>query len=398
LQKAHDAQMKALTDELDAANKLADAIKNIQDYVRGMALGGNSPLSPEQKLAEAQRQYQELLLKAQGGDAEAMGKLTGASDAYLEASKAYYGSGTQYANTFDAVKNAMSAIGGMSAPDLDSIQSRIDALRESQESQLEALRDLQSDQMELLRDQQSERMEQLRDIQSEQMDVLREQQQERLDALREASQKVQDDIRKAAQAQIEAAQKQTQQAIADLSDPNKNAAMRAAREAAERDLQELQRLAELTRIEAAKQADEAKEEARRQAQAAWDLANAQLAAINNGVGFSADQAATLRGIARNMGIPGFANGGMAGPGLAMVGERGPELVRFNRPGQVYTANETKGILNGNEEKIVAAIAELKAEMRALVVTQSNANPQLIDKLSGMEQRLSKMERNARIQA
>ena len=34
-------------------------------------------------------------------------------------------------------------------------------------------------------------------------------------------------------------------------------------------------------------------------------------------------------------------------------------------------------------------------MRAVVVTQSNANPQIIEKLSGMEQRLSKMERTQR---
>jgi hypothetical protein len=49
----------------------------------------------------------------------------------------------------------------------------------------------------------------------------------------------------------------------------------------------------------------------------------------------------------------------------------------------------------DDQKIVAAIAELKAEMRAVVVTQSNANPQIIDKLSGMEARLSKMERTQR---
>jgi tape measure domain-containing protein len=397
LQKAHDVQMKALTDELDAANKLRDAIRNIQDYVRGMALGGNSPLSPEQRLAEAQRQYQDLLLKAQGGDAEAMGKLTGASDAYLEATKAYYGSGTQYANTFDAVKNAMSAIGGMSAPDPDSIQSRIDELRESQASQLEALRDLQSDQMDLLREQQSEQMDVLRDIQAEQMDLLREQQQDRLDALRTASQAVQDEIRKTAQAQIEAAQKATQQSIADLSDPNKNLAMRAAREAAERDLKELQRLAELTRIEAQKQADEAKAQAEQMARDALDLANKQLAELQAGTRVSRDTVAALNAILRNAKlepIPGYANGGMAGPGLAMVGERGPELVRFNRPGQVINANDTKSML-GDDEKIVAAIARLELQMQAVVVTQSNANPQIIDKLSGMEARLSKMERTQR---
>jgi tape measure domain-containing protein len=404
LQKAHDVQMKALTDELDAANKLRDAIRNIQDYVRGMALGGSSPLSPEQRLAEAQRQYQDLLLKAQGGDAEAMGKLTGASDAYLEAAKQYYGSGTQYSSIFDGIKNAMTAIGGMSAPDPDSIQSRIDELRESQASQLEALRDLQSDQMDLLREQQSEQMDVLRDIQSEQMDLLREQQQDRLDALRTASQAVQDEIRKTAQAQIEAAQKATQQSIADLSDPNKNLAMRAAREAAERDLKELQRLAELTRIEAAKQAEEAKQKAQEQADAALKMAQDQLAALQAGTRLNQAQLEALNSILMGNGlsaipIPQYAKGGYAQAGLALVGEQGPEIVRFERPAQVMTADETRDALRGgNNEAIVQAIAELKAEMRALVVTQSNANPQLIAELTEMKTKLAKLERNQRIQA
>ncbi|MGI9192075.1 MAG: tape measure protein, partial [Chitinophagaceae bacterium] len=355
LRKAHDAQLKALGDELDAANKLRDAIKGINDYVRGMALGGNSPLSPEQRLAEAQRQYQDLLTKAQGGDTEAMGRLTGASDAYLEASKQYYGSGTQYANTFDAVKNAMSAIGGMSAPDPDSIQARIDALRESQEAEMDALREMQS----------------------EKLDALRETQQDAINALRETAQK-----------QIEALQKATQQSIADLSDPNKNAAMRAAREAAERDLAKLAELAELTRKEATKQAEQAKQKAQEQADAALKLANDQLEALQAGTRLSAQQLGVLSGILQGMGlqpvpIEGYAKGGYAQAGMALVGEKGPEIVRFERPAQVMTADETRDALSGgNNDKIVAAIAELKAEMRAVVVTQSNANPVIIDKLSG----------------
>jgi hypothetical protein len=397
LQKAHDAQLQNLQDELDAATKLKDAIKGIAEYARGMALGGNSPLSPEQRLAEAQRQYQELLARAQGGDAEAMGKLTGASDAYLEASKAYYGSGTQYANTFDAVKNAMSAIGGMSAPDPDSIQSRIDALREAQAEEMDALRELQSEKLDALRESQADRLDAIREAQADQLDALREQQQEQLDAMRKASQLVQDGIREAAQSQIEELQKQTQQAIADLSDPNKNAAMKAARESAEAELKKLQELAELTRIEAQKQADEAKAKAEQMARDALDLANKQLAELQAGTRVSRDTVAALNAILINAKlnpIPGYANGGLAGPGLAMVGERGPELVRFNRPGQVINANDTRSML-ADDQKIVAAIAELKAEMRAVVVTQSNANPQIIDKLSGMEARLSKMERTQR---
>jgi hypothetical protein len=173
--------------------------------------------------------------------------------------------------------------------------------------------------------------------------------------------------------------------------------MRAAREAAERDLKELQRLAELTRIEAQKQADEAKAQAEQMARDALDLANKQLAELQAGTRVSRDTVAALNAILRNAKlepIPGYANGGMAGPGLAMVGERGPELVRFNRPGQVINANDTKSML-GDDEKIVAAIARLELQMQAVVVTQSNANPQIIDKLSGMEARLSKMERTQR---
>ena len=364
LQKAHEAQLKALTDELDAANKLADAIKNINDYVRGMALGGNSPLSPEQRLAEAQRQYQELLGRAQGGDADAMQKLSGASDAYLEASKQYYGSGTQYANTFDAVKNAMTAIGGLSAPDTNSIQSRVDMLREAQAEEMDALRELQS----------------------EKLDALREVQQDHLDAVREASQKSQDAIREAAQKQIESAQKQTQQTIADLSDPNKNAAIRELKDRTIAELKALQEQAEKLREAANQKALEWEEEVRKwmtdqnlNDQAMIDALNAIRNAITS--------------------IPKKATGGMAS-GLTIVGEKGPELVNFTRPGMVYTAEKTQGMLSGgNNDAIVQAIAELKAElkaeMRAVVVTQSNANPQIIEKLSGMEQRLSKMERTQR---
>lgn len=412
LQKVHDAQLKALGDELDAANKLKDAIASINDYVRGMALGGNSPLSPEQRLAEAQRQYQELLGRAQGGDADAMQKLSGASDAYLEASKQYYGSGTQYANTFDAVKNAMSAIGGMSAPDPDSIQSRIDLLREAQAEEMDALRESQAD-----------RLDAIREIQAEQLDAIREAQQDNLDAMREASQKTADAIREAAQKQIEEAQKQTQQAIKDLSDPNANAAIRELKDRTVEELKALQLQADKLREQANQKALDWEREVRDwmtqqgvNDQAMIDALNAIHGAITgtavapsippatppsgNGTtppppGFNSWDDYWYWAEHQNP-IPGYAKGGFAQAGLALVGEQGPEIVRFSRPAQVMTADETRDALRGgNDGKIVQAIAELKAEMRAVVVTQSNANPQIIEKLSGMEQRLSKMERTQR---
>jgi len=41
----------------------------------------------------------------------------------------------------------------------------------------------------------------------------------------------------------------------------------------------------------------------------------------------------------------FAKGGYAAPGWAIVGEEGPELVNFTRPGRVYTASETAAMLS-----------------------------------------------------
>jgi len=325
--KENEAVLKGLQDQLDAANKLKTAIKQIQDYAKSMILGSNSPLSPERKLQASQSQYNELLRKAQSGDAEAMAQLTSASDTYLQAAKDYYGSGTQYSNIFDGVQSAMESLGAMDAPDPDSIQSHIDALKESQQAELEQ-------------------------------------------------------IRKAAQDQISVLQKDVAQQIKDLSDPAKNSAMLALKEATIAELQKVQDLARLTQ-----------EEANRQAKEAYDLAKKEYE-------FSFAQTQYLRAIAENMHItelapiPSHAKGGLAS-GLALVGEKGPELVNFSRPAQVMTAEETRRALSGDEET-KTTLAAMLVEMKALVTTQSAANPQMVEKLSNMEARLSKMERNSRL--
>jgi hypothetical protein len=46
----------------------------LRDWLKGLSLSNLSPLTPEQKFFEAQRQYMDLLKKAQGGDVEAMWK------------------------------------------------------------------------------------------------------------------------------------------------------------------------------------------------------------------------------------------------------------------------------------------------------------------------------------
>jgi len=70
-------------------------------------------------------------------------------------------------------------------------------------------------------------------------------------------------------------------------------------------------------------------------------------------------------IAVEVKIPGHARGGLAKPGLAIVGEEGPELVSFNRPGFVHTASQTRRILSGTNGG-----DDVKAELQSLAVMMS----------------------------
>ena len=54
------------------------------------------------------------------------------------------------------------------------------------------------------------------------------------------------------------------------------------------------------------------------------------------------------------GVRTFASGGSYAGGLALVGERGPEIINFNRGGYVYDAGQTKKLLN-NENSSAAPI-------------------------------------------
>lgn len=71
------------------------------------------------------------------------------------------------------------------------------------------------------------------------------------------------------------------------------------------------------------------------------------------------------------GAPGFAGGGYAN-GWAMVGENGPELVRFGSPARVYSNGDSRAMVAGNDNGAVVArlegtIRTLQAGFNAMVV-------------------------------
>ncbi|GAA4923484.1 peptidoglycan DD-metalloendopeptidase family protein [Nesterenkonia rhizosphaerae] len=82
---------------------------------------------------------------------------------------------------------------------------------------------------------------------------------------------------------------------------------------------------------------------------------------NNGIKAAFDSVAKAVGSDARMGeiptidIPAFAKGGYHGGGWALVGEEGPELVNFDRPGRVYTAAETRSALGMGETPIEKAV-------------------------------------------
>lgn len=71
-------------------------------------------------------------------------------------------------------------------------------------------------------------------------------------------------------------------------------------------------------------------------------------------------------------LRGYASGGSYPGGLAMVGENGPELINFNRPGMVYNAAQTDNILSGSAvvDEVRALREENQVQSRAIVALQS----------------------------
>ena len=102
-----------------------------------------------------------------------------------------------------------------------------------------------------------------------------------------------------------------------------------------------------------------------------EVAEAQLAAIEAQTEVvKAYYAAQLSGATS---VRGYASGGNYPGGLAMVGERGPELINFKSPGTVYTASQTQRMLAGGAdtaEEVRQLREDSRAQARALVSMQA----------------------------
>ncbi len=96
--------------ERESITKMIDFTKQLRTYVDGLKLGSLSPLTMTQKLAEARRQYETTLTKAQAGDTIAQGALTGSANTYLELAKTAYASSDGYQAIFNNITSSLDAM------------------------------------------------------------------------------------------------------------------------------------------------------------------------------------------------------------------------------------------------------------------------------------------------
>lgn len=84
-----------------------EALKKINDYLNDVLFSQVSPLTPRERLDEAQRIYDDLVARAASGDTEALEELQGAAQRYLEEARTYFGSSQDYVDIFAAVTSRL---------------------------------------------------------------------------------------------------------------------------------------------------------------------------------------------------------------------------------------------------------------------------------------------------
>lgn len=94
-----------------------NGIAKVRGFLDDILLNRNlTTLTPQQRLAEAQAQYDALLAAAQGGDANALASLPEAARSLLEFARDYWSSGDEYQDIFDTVRQQLEAVTQQAPP------------------------------------------------------------------------------------------------------------------------------------------------------------------------------------------------------------------------------------------------------------------------------------------
>lgn len=331
-QQAIQAEISSIHEQLSAAKALQNTWSRLESSLeasRKKLWTGTNNISTESREKSAQREFDRLYKLALSGDEEAAGKLADAGNTLLALRRDTAANSTEYMDAFYDVEGKLKAVREASEKQASTAEKQVTAL----EKQLEA--------------------------QQAQLDALATQQAtlEEIDA------------------QIAAVGKELADAIKTLkiaqSNPNYNPGSSVGGSSANayqtwEDRLLAEKVASLNRGEYIDPSFGI-------SAGSWNVSNTKQAMI--------DRYGSVEEWYRQVGkIEGFAVGGLAMPGWAIVGERGPELVNFSTPGRVYTAEQTQRMLAQPAYGTDGGASAQLAWMRERIAAQDTAFAEMISVL------------------
>jgi len=123
-----DAIMEQSTALSDAAGNFREFAKTVSNFRDSLLISASSTATPLEKYAEAKMQFESTYTAALGGDKDAMSKLTGISQTFLDMSKQFYASSDQYTTDFNTVLDKLEFASLNASASADIAQLQLDNL------------------------------------------------------------------------------------------------------------------------------------------------------------------------------------------------------------------------------------------------------------------------------
>lgn len=125
LKSQYDGQSSALNDTID---NLKSFRQGIEDFNKSLISGSLSVLTPMQKLAAAQAQYESTLALARSGDQDARGKLTSDASAFLTQDQIVNASSAAYVAANAKVQSDLASLSQLAGTQITDAQKQLDKL------------------------------------------------------------------------------------------------------------------------------------------------------------------------------------------------------------------------------------------------------------------------------